>query len=215
MIISYQIEWFNVNRKIAISAIMIAFVGGMIFAGTPVEAAQGGVGVLIDELWLAINALDGRVADNESDISGHETRITSLENNPNTLNEIMRIDGGRDTSINLNEVYFLDGDGITKNTASDFELASKMVGIDGTITEVQYKIGKAIRYGDQATARLYKNNIEVGSCNLLTSTSSHTSCTMNMNEPVVKSDLLAMSDVTSASTRIDIEGKSAFVSITP
>ena len=81
MIISYHIEWFNVNRKIAISAIMVAFVAGMFFAGTPVEAAQGGVGALIDELWLAIDSLDGRVVTLENtphfDPSGLQTQIDS------------------------------------------------------------------------------------------------------------------------------------------
>jgi len=38
---------------------------------------------------------------------------------------------------------------------------------------------------------------------------------MTLSESVVKSDLIAMSDQTSAFTRFDVEGKSAFVVITP
>jgi hypothetical protein len=186
------------NRKIAVSAIVMAFVGGMIFAGTPVEAKKGGGGAIIDEILLAIDALDGRV--------------TTLESN---YVEIMRIDGGRITDVHPLEVYFLDGDGLTKNTSSDFELASKISGVDGTITEVRYKVGKSTSDGNQITARLYKNNVEVGSCNLITSTSSHSSCVMNLNELVLKEDLLAMSDITNAGARIFVEGKSAFVAITP
>ena len=68
------------NRKIATIAIIVAFVGGMFFAGVPVEAKKGGGGSVIDEVLAAISALDVRVSQNESDISGHETRITTLEN---------------------------------------------------------------------------------------------------------------------------------------
>jgi len=127
--------------------------------------------------------------------------------------EIIRIDGGRMTDINTVEVYFLDGDGVTRNNPSDFELASKMVGVDGIISEVQYKIGKSNPSGETVTARIYKNNVEVGSCNLVTSTISHSSCTMTLSESVVKDDLIAMSDITSAQFRILVEGKSAFVEI--
>ncbi len=68
------------NRKIVITGIIIAFVGGMFFAGTPVEAAKGGGGNVIDQVWETIIALDARVTQNELDISGHDTRITSIEN---------------------------------------------------------------------------------------------------------------------------------------
>ncbi len=59
--------------------IMIAFVGGMFFAGTPVEAAKGGGGNVIDQVWASIIALDVRITQNELDISGHDTRITQNE----------------------------------------------------------------------------------------------------------------------------------------
>jgi len=127
--------------------------------------------------------------------------------------EIMRIDGGQQSTIaDTSEVYFLDGEQRTRDDASDFEFASKMVGIDGIISEVQYKIGKSDIDVVSVTAKLYKNNVEIGECTFSTSTSSHTSCMMTLNEPVVKGDLLAMSD--RSSQRIDVEGKSAFVVIT-
>ncbi len=144
-------------------------------------------------------------------VADHETRITALEEGQGK--QIMRIDGGRSIDIDVIEVYFLDGDRINKNPASNFELASKIVGIDGTITEVQYKIGKSPNQDDSVTAKLYKNNVEVGSCNLFTSITLHSSCTMTLSEPVVKDDLLAMSDQTSAGSRINVEGKSAFIAI--
>jgi len=180
-------------NKLGIWAIAIAtaFVIGVLSANPVVEGVGG---------WQAA-------------IAGHETRITTLEG-AQTI-EIMRIDGGRVTTIDVNELYFLDGDSLVKNNPSDFELSSKMVGIDGTISEVQYKIGKATANGASVTAKLYKNNAQVGSCSLTTSGSSHTSCTMNLSEPVVKSDLLAITDQTSAITRFDVEGKSAFVAIIP
>jgi len=143
-------------------------------------------------------------------VADHETRITALEEGQGK--QIMRIDGGRSIDIDVIEVYFLDGDRINKNPASNFELASKIVGIEGTISEVQYKIGKS-NLAASVTTKLYKNNVEVGSCDLLASTTTHSSCTMTLSEPVVKDDLLAMSDQTSAGSRINVEGKSAFIAI--
>ena len=143
-------------------------------------------------------------------VADHETRITALEEGQGK--QIMRIDGGRTIDIDVIEVYFLDGDRITRNSASDFELASKIVGIEGTISEVQYKIGKS-SLAASVTTKLYKNNVEVGSCDLLASTTTHSSCTMTLSEPVVKDDLLAMTDQTSADSRIDVEGKSVFIAI--
>lgn len=165
---------------------------------------------LVCEALFSIQLMLGMVKD---DVAQLQTDLETLERN--SIVEIMRIDGGRITSISPFEIYFFDGDSLTKDSASDFELASKMVGIDGTIDEVQYKIGKLTGNGNHpVTARIYKNNVEVGSCSLLTSTSSHSSCTMMLNEPVLKSDLLAMTDMTSISERFHVEGKSAFVSIT-
>jgi len=144
-------------------------------------------------------------------VADHETRISALEEGQGK--QIMRIDGGRSIDIDVIEVYFLDGDRINKNPASNFELASKIVGVDGTISEVQYKIGKSTSQGAMVTAKLYKNNVEIGSCSLeIISTITHSSCTMTLSEPVVKDDLLAMSDQTPAG-RINVEGKSAFIAI--
>ncbi len=143
-------------------------------------------------------------------VEGHETRISALEEGQGK--QIMRIDGGGAREIDAGEVFFLDGQRTSGNTATDFELASKIVGIDGTITEVQYKIGKS-NVATSVTAKLYKNNAEVGSCELFASMETHSSCTMTLSEPVVKSDLLAMSDQNSAGTRINVDGKSAYIAI--
>jgi len=144
-------------------------------------------------------------------VEGHETRISALEEGQGK--QIMRIDGGGAREIDAGEVFFLDGQRTSGNTATDFELASKIVGIDGTITEVQYKIGKS-NVATSVTAKLYKNNVEIGSCIILEiSTTTHSSCTMTLSEPVVKEDLLGMTDKNSANTRIEVEGKSAFIAI--
>ena len=57
------------NKKIAISAILIAFVGVMVFAGAPVEAKKGGGGSVIDEVLAALAVLDERVTQTELDIA--------------------------------------------------------------------------------------------------------------------------------------------------
>jgi len=61
----------------AIAAILAAFVGGMIIAGTPVEAKKGGGGVNIEEL-------QAKVADLES-------RLATIENGGFTIVETQRI----------------------------------------------------------------------------------------------------------------------------
>jgi len=63
-----------VNRKIATIAIIVAFVGGMIFAGVPVEAKKGGGGNVIDEVFALIMGLDTRVSELESSVT-----LSSLE----------------------------------------------------------------------------------------------------------------------------------------
>jgi len=149
-------------------------------------------------------------------VEGHETRISALEEGQGK--QIMRIDGGGAREIDKDEVFFLDGQRTPGNTATDFELASKIVGIEGTISEVQYKIGKS-NVATSVTAKLYKNNVEIGRCSLLEiSTTTHSSCTMILSdEPgvldVEKDDLLGMTDQNSANTRIEVEGKSAFIAI--
>jgi hypothetical protein len=93
------------DRKIAISAIVMAFVGGMIFAGTPVEAKKGGGGAIIDEILLAIDALDDRISivENE-DLNQNivdanlDERISELESSTLasldcTENQIAKYDG--------------------------------------------------------------------------------------------------------------------------
>ena len=142
-------------------------------------------------------------------VEGHETRISALEEGQGK--QIMRIDGVKSTEIDR-EVFFLDGERTSGNSAIDFELTSKIVGVDGTISEVQYKIGKSSEV-TSVIARIYKNYVEIGSCVLTTDTMSHSSCTMTLSEPVIKSDLLAMSDQNDAGTRINVDGKSAFVAI--
>ena len=57
------------NRKIATIAIILAFVGGMFFAGVPVEAKKGGGGSIIDEVLAAIAGLDTRVSELESTVT--------------------------------------------------------------------------------------------------------------------------------------------------
>jgi len=173
-------------------AIAAAFIIGVLSANPVVDAAKAG--------WQPL-------------VADHESRITALEEGQ--AKQIMRIDGGLSTEIDGLEVFFLDGERTSGNSATDFELASKIVGIDGKITEVQYKIGKKTGLVESVTARIYKNNVLIDSCSLFTHASLHSSCTMTLNESVVKGDLLAMSDQVSEEPRIFVEGKSAFVAITP
>jgi len=135
---------------------------------------------------------------------GLDTRITALEVSQPI--EIMRFEGGG--IVGTDERHFLNGG------ASSIAFASTMVGIDGTISEVQYKIGFATVNGATVTAKIFKNGGIVGSCSLVTS-DPDSSCTMNLSEPVVKGDLIAVSDETSNVIRFDVNGKVATVAIIP
>ena len=153
---------------------------------------------------LSANPVSEAVGGWQLAFDGLDTRITALEGSQ-TL-EIMRYEGGG--IVGTAPGHFLNG----KTLSIDF--ASRMVGIDGTISEVQYKIGFATVNGATVTAKIYKNGGIVGSCNLVTS-DPDSSCTMNLSEPVVKGDLIAISDETSNVIRFDVHGKVATVAIIP
>jgi len=191
-------------------AIVTAFVVGVLSANPEVGAVSGWKAAVADIESILFN-IAGVACPPGQVVSGY-----NADGTPICISqiEIMRIDGGQLSIIAASEVYFLDGEEREKVDASDFEFASKMVGIDGTIREVQYKIGKSSD-AVSVTAKLYKNNVKIGECTFSTSTSLHTSCTMTtfVDDSVVKGDLLAMSDI--SGQRIDVEGKSAFVVITP
>jgi len=199
-------------------AIVTAFVVGALSANPEVGAVSGWQAAVIvlqdtiDDIEFILFNITGVDCPAGKVVSGY-----NADGTPICISniEIMRIDGGQLSTIATTEVYFLDGEERTNNDASDFEFASKMVGIDGTIREVQYKIGISEVDEVSVTAKLYKNNVKIDECTFSTSTSSHTSCTMTtfVDGSVVKGDLLAMSDI--SDQRIDVEGKSAFVVITP
>jgi len=195
-------------------AIVTAFVVGALSANPEVVAVSGWQAAVADIESILFN-ITGDDCPAGQAVSGYIEDGTPICISVQAVVEIMRIDGGQLSTIAQSEVYFLDGEQRTRDDASDFEFASKMVGIDGTISEVQYKIGKSDIDEVSVTAKLYKNNMEIGECTFLANTSKHSSCMMTIfvDDSVVKGDLLAMSDI--SAERIDVEGKSAFVAITP
>ena len=62
---------------------MVAFVGGMIFAGTPVDAASensnSGWQLAVAELQTLIGGISGDLATHESDPDAHHTKYTDAE----------------------------------------------------------------------------------------------------------------------------------------
>jgi len=204
-------------------AIVTAFVVGALSANPEVGAVSGWQAAVIvlqdaiEDIEFILFNITGDDCPAGQAVSGYTEDGTPICISVQAVVEIMRIDGGPLENISFDEVFFLDGEERSNEEAFDFEFASKMVGIDGIISEVQYKIGKAESEGDSVTVKLYKNNMEIGSCDLITSTSSHSFCIMILNESVVKGDLLAISDQSTGPTspRLTVEGKSAFVVITP
>jgi hypothetical protein len=110
------------NRKIAVMAIIVAFVGGMFFAGTPVEAKKGGGGDVIDQVWAAIAGLD--------------TRVSELEADPHMVKTVKfnRLDGSG--ALEGQTPTYLDYS-TTANVTSDGNLTFQFVGMDVICSDIR------------------------------------------------------------------------------
>ena len=109
------------NRKIVTIAIIIAFVGGMFFAGVPVEAKKGGGGSVIDEVLAAIAGLD--------------TRVSELETFPHMVNSVKfyRSDGPVSTDqMPPNLAY-----STTANANSNGNLIFQFIGFSGICSDIR------------------------------------------------------------------------------
>jgi len=157
------------NRKIATIAIIVAFVGGMIVAGTPVEAKKGGGGSVIDEVLAAIDALDGRV--------------TTLENSKHLY------------IIQFNN-YQQSQRGTVQN-GDEHRFDRQMITKGGTLTEVQYGHGvgnPAIMIGNQVLAKVYLNGVQIGACTTVIAVNEQM-CDLNITPTrVSRGDMLEITD---------------------
>ena len=108
-------------NKIAIVAIVMAFIGGMIVAGTPVNAAKGGGAAVIDEILLAIEALDNR--------------INNLEDIPHMVKSVKfdRLDG----SVSQGQTPTTLDYSTTAKANSDGELIFQFIVSDRTCSDMK------------------------------------------------------------------------------
>ncbi len=109
------------NRKIVTIAIIIAFVGGMFFAGVPVEAKKGGGGSVIDEVLAAIAGLD--------------TRVSELETFPHMVKTVKFYRG--DGPVSQGQMPTTLDYSTTANANSDGDLIFQFVGIDGICSDIK------------------------------------------------------------------------------
>ena len=109
------------NRKIATIAIIVAFVGGMFFAGVPVEAKKGGGGSVIDEVLAAIMGLD--------------TRVSELESSPHMVKTVKfnRLDG----SVSQGQLPTTLDYSTAANANSDGNLTFQFVGTDLICSDIR------------------------------------------------------------------------------
>jgi len=177
------------NKTILLGiAISAAFVVGVLSANPVVEAVGG---------WKTA------VADLQAQINGIPTTSTS----------VIRFDAGNNQEVNINPLFFIDGDteGSPLNGFLDFRRGATLVGVDGEITELRYDIGPSAPAAT-ITVSLWKNNAVIGSCSVVTATSSQ-SCVANLSVPVSAGDLVAVSDVSPSGT-IGVSFRHAAVVVT-
>ncbi len=112
---------------------------------------------------------------------------------------VIRFDVGNHQTINSSPGFFINGnyEGTPNNGFIDFRRGSTLVGLDGEITELRYDIGAGTLNGFTTTASLWKNNVVIGSCSVVTTTTP-TSCVVNLSESVSAGDLIAVSHVSPA-----------------
>jgi len=161
-------------NKLGIWAIAIvgAFVIGVISAN-PVVDAVGGWKEAVADLQSQINAI------------------------PTTSTSVIRFDAGNNQEVNINPLYLKGGSPL--NNPIDFRRGATLAGTDGTITELRYDIGGGGGSGATIIASLWKNNAVIGTCSVVTATTSQ-SCVASLSEPVLAGDLLAVSDVSPSGT---------------
>jgi len=116
-----------------------------------------------------------------------------------TLIHVVRFNAGNEQTINVNPLFFVDGntEGSPLNGFLDFRRGATLVGVDGEITELRYDIGAGVLNGFTSTVSLWKNNVIIGSCSVVT-TNIATSCVDSLSEPVSAGDLIAVSHVSPA-----------------
>jgi len=126
-------------------------------------------------------------------IDNLQTQIDNL-----SQTHVIRFNAGNEQTINVNPLFFVDGntEGSPLNGFLDFRRGATLVGVDGEITELRYDIG-AGPVGFTATVSLWKNNVVIGSCSVVTTTIP-TSCIVSLSEPVSAGDLIAVSHVSPA-----------------
>ena len=148
------------NKAYLIIAIAGAFVVG-IFSVNPVSEAVGGWQAAFDDLQSQIDAT--------------------------TSTNVIRFDAGNNQEVNINPLFFIDGDteGSPLNGFLDFRRGATLVGVDGEITELRYDIGPT-GPGATITISLWKNNAVIGSCSVVTATTSQ-SCVASLSVPVLGS----------------------------
>jgi len=134
---------------------------------------------------------------------------------PSTSTSVIRFDAGNYQEVNMNPLFFINGntEGTPNNIGFlDFRRGSTLVGLDGEITQLRYDIGPATLNGLTITVSVWKNNVVIGSCSVITGPSS-TNCVASLNVPVSAGDLVAVSDVSPSNT-VSVSFRHAAVVVT-
>lgn len=235
------------NKPILALAITAAFVAGSIMTSTMVYAAEKPYGQPFQALWDAITGLqtqidaieltpgpqgspgtngkngidgvdgssctiDGTIVSCTDGTSSDVQGPSGNDGQEGKTKTLMRFDSGPEQVVYTNTIFFNFGD-----TQGDFTQSASLVGVDGVITELLYKIGNSnpSHNGNIITATVYKNNIQTSlSCSITTGTS--TSCVGTGSLTVVKGDLLAVADIVSEGNfgnTLGVNGKHAVITI--
>jgi len=136
------------------------------------------------------------------------------EIDPTLIQKIMRFSDGRGGSVSVNGLFINDG---TTYNLQDAEIASSVVGVNGTTTKFHYQTGSAIQNAAFViTATLYKNGQQT---NVFCEVPAFmTSCESTVPLAVLSTDIVGVSDDLTQSdgaTSAHVDWRKAFVSITP
>jgi len=158
-------------------------------------------------LQTQIDSNDSDILQIQTDVSDVDGRVTIIENTP-TSNHLYVIQFGNDVAI-----------GTVQHTL-EHRFDRQMITKGGTLTEVQYghDIGIGIHIGNQVLAKVYLNDVQIGSCTT-TITEDPQICDLNITPINVSGgDILEITDFgivnNSLNSALDVREKWGSATIT-
>ena len=185
-------------------------IGGGLFntASGQQSTVGGGAQNTASGLQTQIDSNDSDILQLQTDVSDVDGRVTIIENIP-TSNHLYVIQFGNDPAIGT----------VQNNLEHTFD--RQMITKGGTLTEVQYGHGEgrgAIQIGDQVLAKVFLNDIQIGSCTTVIAVDEQI-CDLNITPVAVsRGDMLEITDfgivTNSLNSALDVTEKYGSATVT-